>query len=78
MDYPLFIAVGKKYAFVPEGESVLINFKDGYGEIVGGKYHGVHVKGVTGGAISASFFATMKGMEEVDFKSLLEGKEQWA
>jgi len=75
MNYLLFIAVGKKYAFVPEGESVRINFKNGYGEIVGGKYHGVKAKGVTGGAISASFFAKMRGFEEVDFKSLLEESE---
>ena len=73
MSYPVFIAVGKKFAFVPEAKSIIV--EKGVGTIVGGMFDGIKVKGVTGASISASFFARNKDYEEVTFESLLEEKK---
>ena len=72
-DYALYIAVGKKYAYVPEAASIRVD--KGVGRIVGGKHDGKEIKGVTGASTYSSFFAKHKGYEEVSFKSLLEELE---
>ena len=76
-DYPLYIAVGKRYAFVPGADSVRV--EGGVGTISGGEYDGAKVEGVTGAACSASFFSKHKGYEEVRIGDLLpkEGDGSW-
>ena len=72
-DYPLYVCVGKRYAFVPEASSVIV--KDRVGRIIGGKYDGLEIKGVTGASVSASFFSKHKGYQEVTLSELLEEKK---
>ena len=64
----IYIAVGKKYALVPEALAVAIHRVDKTCVIVGGKYDGMKVSGVTGAADRASFF---KGCEKITFEELL-------
>lgn len=72
-DRPIYISVGRKYAYVPEAKSIMVN--NGIGTIIGGKYDGAKVIGATGASAYASFFAKNKDYEEVDFRELLEDRK---
>lgn len=72
MNDQLFIAAGRKYALVPGGKSVIL--KDGYGQIVGGRFDGVRVKGADGGSINEEFLVS-NGLKKTSFEDLLKANK---